>query len=369
MAASIISSKMNTLMVVAKCMERRGVFPLMVIQKRFKGNKQKLKMKTDDSGSKTGDRSGSQKVLFPEISLVPNIQGSTTTVASKGKVKKKKQPTIVQNYYGDKPLDDVWISTHYPVPEYPLAEIIKRHKEYAQPAMFNQLDSRIYADMEISLRTSKKTKFLSPFKSTLVPPHLFDIGVKKKIIVVCNEKDHINLALKLGAYQAGGDDIVKMLLRGTIKRSDFDYLLSVPGYEKEWNQLQGSFGNAAPSISRGTISKDIEQMVKLYLHGLTYETVKTSQSLAKVQVPFGQLAMTSEQLTENFLFLVDDINKRKPSGASGKFISYMTIVAPPSPERFILNLDEYSIVKKKIKKESPVDPLPVDEEKVMQTAL
>lgn len=39
----------------------------------------------------------------------------------------------------------------------------------------------------------------------------------------------------------------------------------------------------------GTISKDIEQMVKLYLHGLTYETVKTSQSLAKVQVPFGQV--------------------------------------------------------------------------------
>lgn len=25
------------------------------------------------------------------------------------------------------------------------------------------------------------------------------------------EKDHINLALKLGAYQAGGDDIVKMV--------------------------------------------------------------------------------------------------------------------------------------------------------------
>lgn len=47
----------------------------------------------------------------------------------------------------------------------------------------------------------------------------------------------------------------------------------------------------------------------------------------------------------------------------------MTIVAPPSPERFILNLDEYSIVKKKIKKESPIDPLPVDDEKVMQTAL
>lgn len=88
----IVSSKMNTAMVVAKCMERRGVFPLMVIQKRFKGNKQKLKMKTDDSGSKTGDRSGSQKVLFPEISLVPNIQGSTTT--SKVKGKKKKQQVL-----------------------------------------------------------------------------------------------------------------------------------------------------------------------------------------------------------------------------------------------------------------------------------
>ncbi|XP_052071512.1 uncharacterized protein LOC127709874 [Mytilus californianus] len=366
MAASMISSKINSARIVAKCMERRGVFPVMVIQKRFKGNKQKLKLKTDDSSSKTGDRSGSQKVLFPEISLVPNIQGSTNTVGSKAK--KKKQQSIVQNYYGEKPLDDVWISTHYPVPEYSLGEIIKRHKEYAQPAMFDQLDSRIYADMEISLRTSKKTKFLSPFKSTLVPPHLFDIGVKKKIIVVCTEKDQINLALKLGAYQAGGDDIMKMLLRGTIKRSDFDYLLSVPGYEKEWSTLQGSFGKAVPSVSSGTVGKDIEQMVKLYLHGLTYETVKTSQSLAKVQVPFGQLMMTNEQLTENFLFLIDDINKRKPSGASGKFITYMTIVAPPSPERFILNLDEYSTVKKKVKKEVPVDtPLVVDE-RVVQTA-
>lgn len=47
----------------------------------------------------------------------------------------------------------------------------------------------------------------------------------------------------------------------------------------------------------------------------------------------------------------------------------MTIVAPPSPERFILNLDEYSTVKKKVKKELPVETPPVDDEKVMQTAL
>lgn len=55
--------------------------------------------------------------------------------------------------------------------------------------------------------------------------------------------------------------------------------------------------------------------------------------------------------------------------STGKFISYMTIVAPPSPERFILNLDEYSTVKKKVKKELPVETPLVDDDKVMQTAL
>ena len=59
-------------------------------------------------------------------------------------------------YIAQEPVDDVWISTYYPESKYSLEEIIKRHKEYAQPDMFNTQKSRVYLDMNINMRTKKK---------------------------------------------------------------------------------------------------------------------------------------------------------------------------------------------------------------------
>lgn len=39
----------------------------------------------------------------------------------------------------------------------------------------------------------------------------------------------------------------------------------------------------------GTLGDDIEKMITFFLHGLSYETVKVSDPVGKLTVPFGQV--------------------------------------------------------------------------------
>lgn len=60
-----------------------------------------------------------------------------------------------------KPVDDVWIRGRYPPQCHALEECVQRHKEYAHPSMFDNMDGLVYADLELNMSTKKKVCSLS----------------------------------------------------------------------------------------------------------------------------------------------------------------------------------------------------------------
>ena len=207
--------------------------------------------------------------------------------------------------------------------------------------MFNTQKSRVYLDMNINMRTKKKTKFIHQIKNTIEAPHPFETGVKQNVVLLCKEKKDIELALQLGATKAGGAEIIKLIKDGVMKKKDFDHILATPDMKQEVLGLRGPLREETPDVRTGKISDDVETMLKFFLHGITYEVVKVTDALGKLQVPIGTLDMPVDWLVENFNICIDAINKHKPGGSPGALINNLTIVAPPSPERFILKLEYY----------------------------
>ena len=54
------------------------------------------------------------------------------------------------------PVDDVWIRAYYPRPRFSVEESLTRHMELADPSMMDNMDSFVYADLELNMRTKKK---------------------------------------------------------------------------------------------------------------------------------------------------------------------------------------------------------------------
>ena len=59
-------------------------------------------------------------------------------------------------YETHKATDDVWIRENYPPPLLTFLEAVKRHREYAQPALLDNPNGMIHATFDVDLRTKKK---------------------------------------------------------------------------------------------------------------------------------------------------------------------------------------------------------------------
>jgi len=51
-------------------------------------------------------------------------------------------------------------------------------------------------------------------------------------------------------------------------------------------------------IFSGKVSNDVETMLKFFLHGITYEVVKVTDALGKLQVPFGTVRLLKSFLNK-----------------------------------------------------------------------
>ncbi|KAK3581810.1 hypothetical protein CHS0354_028817 [Potamilus streckersoni] len=244
-----------------------------------------------------------------------------------------------EKFLAKKPEDDIWIHKFYPKPKFPIRECIIRHKEYADPSMLDNMDGCIHVNMELDMATKKKTKFRSDFELTVLLPHQFEYGKSKTIIVFCKTPEEQEKALSLGALHAGSSGLVKMIIEGTLGKTDFDFVLCTPDTIQEILPLRPVLRTKFPNIQAGTLGNNIESMIKHFTKGITFSTTKISESHSKIQVPFGKLNMENEQLEQNLQCLIDGINKERPKTLPGSMVHYMDIVAPPSPEVFIVDMD------------------------------
>jgi large subunit ribosomal protein L1 len=161
-------------------------------------------------------------------------------------------------------------------------------------------------------------------RGTVVLPH----GTGKQVrVAVFAQGEKAQEALRAGADEVGGDDLVKKIEAGWL---EFDVAIATPdsmGMVGKLGKILGRRG-LMPNPKAGTITFDIERAVSEVKGGRVEFRVDKS---AIVHAAFGKASFDPDALLGNLAALVDAVNRAKPSGAKGQYIRSLTIASTMGP--------------------------------------
>ncbi|XP_052786883.1 39S ribosomal protein L1, mitochondrial-like isoform X2 [Mya arenaria] len=275
------------------------------------------------------------------------------SAARKGKAKKlAAAPEKIEEkkiYKGERPLHTVYLAEDYPPQAFSLAECFNMHQEAAQPTMANTPDTQIYADVTLDLTTKKKTKFIKHVRGLMEYPHQFNHEQKKVYILFSENKSDIEYAQERNAMYAGGDDIYNYIKQNLIRREDIeacDFVFATPTMAVKLISVRSFLMDLLPTKKNGCIIEtSLEQVWERHETGVSFKAVKESDQVGRAQIPFGQLNQDYEKVKENFEHMMKTLAEFKPAN-TGQIVKEVSIVAPPSEERFLLSRDDYQNEKK-----------------------
>ena len=161
-------------------------------------------------------------------------------------------------------------------------------------------------------------------RGTVVLPH----GTGKVVrVVVFATGEKAQEALRAGADEAGGDDLVKKIEAGWL---EFDVALATPdtmGLVGKLGKILGRRG-LMPNPKAGTITFDIDRAVKEVKAG---RVEFKADKAGIVDVAVGKGSFEAAALVDNLAALVDAINRAKPTGAKGQYLKSLTIASTMGP--------------------------------------
>ena len=161
-------------------------------------------------------------------------------------------------------------------------------------------------------------------RGTVVLPH----GTGKIVrVAVFAQGEKAQEALRAGADEVGGDDLVKKIEAGWL---EFDVALATPdsmGMVGKLGKILGRRG-LMPNPKAGTITFDLERAVKEVKAGRVEFRVDKA---GIVHVAVGKSSFEAAQLVDNLATLVEAINRAKPTGAKGQFLRGLTIASTMGP--------------------------------------
>ncbi|GFS03134.1 39S ribosomal protein L1, mitochondrial, partial [Elysia marginata] len=185
------------------------------------------------------------------------------------------------------------------------------------------------------------TKFLSNIRDSVRLPHEFPYGSPPNILVFSKNEDSLSLATSLGAKQAGTpQDIIKQINEGVLNPKDFEHVLSTSDCATEILPARSHFRDRFPQRAKGSLGPDLQEMWDKFYYGYCYESTKLADAIGRVQVPLGLLEQPVDDLVENFNTYITHICQHR-SITLGPFIQSINVVAPPSPEEFIIRVEDY----------------------------
>ena len=161
-------------------------------------------------------------------------------------------------------------------------------------------------------------------RGTVVLPH----GTGKQVrVAVFAQGEKAQEALRAGADEVGGDDLVKKIEAGWL---EFDVAIATPdsmGLVGKLGKILGRRG-LMPNPKAGTITFDIERAVQEVKGGRVEFRVDKS---AIVHTAFGKSSFEPQALLENLAALVDAVNRAKPAGAKGQYLKSLSIANTMGP--------------------------------------
>ncbi|MDQ3481308.1 MAG: 50S ribosomal protein L1 [Actinomycetota bacterium] len=161
-------------------------------------------------------------------------------------------------------------------------------------------------------------------RGTVVLPH--GTGKTSRVIVFA-QGEKAQEALRGGADEVGGDDLVKKIDAGWF---EFDVAIATPDMMGTVGRLGKKLGprGLMPNPKSGTVTFDIERAVAEVKSGRIEFKVDRA---GIVHAPVGRASFTPEQLAANVATLVDAIQRAKPSGAKGTYMKSLTLAPTMGP--------------------------------------
>jgi large subunit ribosomal protein L1 len=161
-------------------------------------------------------------------------------------------------------------------------------------------------------------------RGTVVLPH--GTGKSSRVIVFA-QGEKAQEALRAGADEVGGEDIVKKIDDGWF---DFDVAIATPDMMGMVGRLGKKLGprGLMPNPKSGTVTFDIERAVSEIKSGRIEFKVDRA---GIVHAPVGRASFTPDQLQANVATLVDAVNRAKPTGAKGTYMRTLTLAPTMGP--------------------------------------
>jgi large subunit ribosomal protein L1 len=161
-------------------------------------------------------------------------------------------------------------------------------------------------------------------RGTVVLPH--GTGKASRVIVFA-QGEKAQEALRAGADEVGGDDLVKRIDDGWF---EFDVAIATPDMMGTVGRLGKKLGprGLMPNPKSGTVTFDIERAVGEIKSGRIEFKVDRA---GIIHAPVGRASFTPEQLAANVATLVDAVNRAKPSGAKGTYMRTLTLAPTMGP--------------------------------------
>ena len=161
-------------------------------------------------------------------------------------------------------------------------------------------------------------------RGTLMLPH--GTGRESRVVVFA-EGDKAREAEEAGADVVGAADLATKIEGGFV---DFDVAIATPDQMGNVGKLGRILGprGLMPNPKTGTVTMDVAKAVREAKAGkLEYRTDRG----ANVHVAIGKKSFEQRALVENYVAVLDEIIRAKPSAAKGRYIKGITVTSTMGP--------------------------------------
>ena len=161
-------------------------------------------------------------------------------------------------------------------------------------------------------------------RGTVTLPH----GSGKEVRVAAFAAgDPARQAGEAGADVVGGEDLVQEVLKGNI---DFDAAVATPDMMPVLGKAGRVLGprGLMPNPKAGTVTEDIGKAVTDIKAGKLEYRVDRQSNLHLV---IGKRSFDERRLAENYLAVVDEVLRAKPSAAKGRYVKTVTMSSTMGP--------------------------------------
>lgn len=194
----------------------------------------------------------------------------------------------------------------------------------AKETSITKFDSTIEVHMRTTLDSRQSDQQL---RDVVVLPH----GLGKKVRVLVFAQGEGAVAARAGGadFVADDDESLKKIEGGAL---DFDVAIATPDAMGKVGRLGRVLGprGLMPNPKAGTVvsAQDMERAIKEAKAGRVEYRLDKSNN---IHVSVGKVSFDADKLYENYVALMDAINKSRPSGAKGNFVKRITVASTMGP--------------------------------------